>query len=188
MAESSRAFLEGLFNTAVAAAHPSNCLPPHLPAPPRSGRLIVLAAGKAAGAMAEVAERHYLDGHGLPASRIAGLAVTRHGYAPPDPACARDRGRASGARCGRPGRRRSRRWRSPMPPGRTISSLVLMSGGASANWIAPAAGLSLAEKQALTRALLASGASIGEINARAQASLAHQGRPARRARSARRGW
>ena len=43
--------------------------------------------------------------------------------------------------------------------------VVLMSGGASANWIAPAAGLSLVEKQALTRALLASGASISEINA-----------------------
>jgi hydroxypyruvate reductase len=43
--------------------------------------------------------------------------------------------------------------------------LVLISGGASANWIAPAAGLSLSEKQAVTRALLASGASIVEINA-----------------------
>jgi hydroxypyruvate reductase len=43
--------------------------------------------------------------------------------------------------------------------------LVLISGGASANWIAPAAGLSLQEKQAVTRALLASGASIVEINA-----------------------
>src|ERR1700704_1236090 len=42
--------------------------------------------------------------------------------------------------------------------------LVLMSGGASANWIAPAAGLALAEKQAVTRALLRSGAAIGEIN------------------------
>ena len=42
--------------------------------------------------------------------------------------------------------------------------LVLMSGGASANWIAPAPGLTLAEKQAVTRALLRSGAAIGEIN------------------------
>jgi hydroxypyruvate reductase len=42
--------------------------------------------------------------------------------------------------------------------------LVLISGGASANWIAPAAGLALAEKQAVTRALLKSGAAIGEIN------------------------
>jgi hydroxypyruvate reductase len=43
--------------------------------------------------------------------------------------------------------------------------LVLVSGGASANWVAPAEGVSLGEKQALTRALLASGASIAEINA-----------------------
>jgi hydroxypyruvate reductase len=42
--------------------------------------------------------------------------------------------------------------------------LALISGGASANWIAPAPRLSLAEKQAVTRALLASGASIAEIN------------------------
>ena len=33
--------------------------------------------------MAEVAERHYLDERGLPASRIGGLAVTRHGYGRP---------------------------------------------------------------------------------------------------------
>src|SRR5436190_18670312 len=78
-----RALLEGLFDIAVAAAHPANCLPAHLPAPPAAGRLVVLAAGKAAGAMAEVAERHYLDGCGLPAERIGGLAVTRRGYARP---------------------------------------------------------------------------------------------------------
>src|SRR5258705_3179606 len=42
--------------------------------------------------------------------------------------------------------------------------LVLMSGGASANWIAPADGVSFVDKQAVTRALLRSGANIGEIN------------------------
>src|ERR1700744_4483600 len=78
-----RAFLHDLFRTAVAAAHPSTCLASHLPPPPDAGRLIVLAAGKAAGSMAEVAERHYLDAFGLPPSRLAGLAVTRHGYARP---------------------------------------------------------------------------------------------------------
>ena len=54
---SARTLLERLFRTAVAAAHPAACLPPHLPQPPAGGRLIVLAAGKAAGAMTEVAER-----------------------------------------------------------------------------------------------------------------------------------
>jgi len=51
-----RALLDGLFRTAIAAAHPSACLPPHLPPAPKSGRLIVLAAGKAAGSMTEGAE------------------------------------------------------------------------------------------------------------------------------------
>ncbi len=62
-----RAFLETLFETAIAAAHPATCLVPHLPAPPASGRLILLAAGKAAGSMIETAERHYLDGAKFPA-------------------------------------------------------------------------------------------------------------------------
>src|SRR6185437_2051114 len=42
--------------------------------------------------------------------------------------------------------------------------LVLLSGGGSANWIAPADGVSFAQKQQVTRALLRSGAPIGEIN------------------------
>jgi len=161
---SSRALLEDLFRAAVADAHPATCLQPHLPAPPSSGRLLILAAGKAAGSMAEVAERHYLDERGLPTSRIGGLAVTRHGY-------------------GRPTRRvRVVEAGHPVPDAAGLAAtletlamadaagagdlvLVLISGGASANWIAPAASLSLQEKQAVTRALLASGASIVEINA-----------------------
>ncbi len=64
--------------------------------------------------------------------------------------------------------------------------LVLMSGGASANWIAPAHGLSLAEKQAVTRALLRSGANIGEINTvRKHLSRIKGGRLARHAHPAR---
>src|SRR6266516_1089311 len=80
---SPREFLEGLFKTAIAAAHPASALPPHLPAPPDAGRLIILAAGKAAGSMTEVAETHYLDRRSVPERRIAGVAVTRHGYGRP---------------------------------------------------------------------------------------------------------
>lgn len=158
-----RAFLNDLFTAAVAAVHPAGCLPPHLPKPPESGRLIVLAAGKAAGAMAEVAERHYLDHLGLPSARLTGLAVTRHGY-------------------GRPTRHIPViEAGHPIPDAAGLEAaqdtlaladsataddlvLVLLSGGASANWIAPAPGLTLAEKQAATRALLRCGATIGEIN------------------------
>ena len=55
----SRALLESLFRSAVAAAHPDHCLPPNLPDAPAHGRLVILAAGKAAGSMTQVAERHY---------------------------------------------------------------------------------------------------------------------------------
>ncbi len=163
VAESSRAFLEGLFNAAVASAHPSNCLPPHLPEPPRSGRLVILAAGKAAGAMAEIAERHYLDDRRLPARRISGLAVTRHGYARPTRHVkVIEAGHPVPDAAGLAATFETLSLADSAGPDDLV--VVLMSGGASANWIAPAAGLSLAEKQALTRALLASGASISEIN------------------------
>src|SRR5438093_12451835 len=80
MPTSPRAFLESLFRTAVAAAQPANCVPMHLPPAPASGRLIILAAGKAGASMAAVAERHYLDERGVPSARLSGIAVTRRGY------------------------------------------------------------------------------------------------------------
>jgi glycerate 2-kinase len=76
-ARSTRELLEALFRGAVAAAHPAGCLPPNLPQPPARGRLVILAAGKAAGSMTQVAEDRYAE---LPPTRLAGLAVTRHGY------------------------------------------------------------------------------------------------------------
>jgi hydroxypyruvate reductase len=64
--------------------------------------------------------------------------------------------------------------------------LALVSGGASANWIAPARGLTLADKQAVTRALLRSGAAIDEMNAvRKHLSRIKGGRLAARAFPAR---
>jgi hydroxypyruvate reductase len=175
-----RAFLESLFHTAVAAAHPAACLPPLLPQPP-AGRVILLAAGKAAGSMAEVAEGFYLDRLKLPAVRLSGIAVARHGYGRslrvvqmieaghpvPDAAGLRAAERALALADG---------------AGADDLVLVLMSGGASANWIAPANGVSFADKQAVTRALLRSGAGIGEINiVRKHLSRIKGGRLARRA-------
>ena len=188
MATLSRDFLESLFRAAVAAAHPSQCLPANLPDFPSSGRMIVLAGGKAAGSMIEAAERHYLavmDRRGIEPARLSGLGVTRYGY-------------------GRPTQRiQVLEAAHPLPDlagvdataavlaladeaGKDDLVLVLLSGGASATWIAPAPGLTLTEKQAVTQALMRSGAHIGEINCvRKHLSRIKGGRLAERARPAR---
>jgi glycerate 2-kinase len=158
-----RALLQELFQAAIRAAHPATCLVPHLPSAPRSGRLIVLAAGKAGGSMMEIAERHYLDDLKLPPTGIAGLAVTRIGYARPTrhlPVI--EAGHPVPDAAGLAGAEKTLRLADSA--GKDDLVLVLISGGASANWIAPATPLTLAEKQEVTRALLKSGASIGEIN------------------------
>jgi hydroxypyruvate reductase len=180
-----RAFLEGLFNMAVAAAHPANCLPAHLPEPPATGRLLLLAAGKAAGSMMEVAERHYLDQRGFPAHRLAGLAVTRRGYTRPTRVVrVLEAGHPIPDAAGLAGTFETLALADAAGPDDLV--VVLISGGASANWIAPTSGLSLREKQALTRELLASGASIAEINAvRKHLSRIKGGRLAERACPAR---
>jgi glycerate 2-kinase len=156
-----REFLETLFRTAVGAAQPSQCLPPNLPDAPPRGRLVILAAGKAAGAMTEVAESHYLGR--MPANRLTGIAVTRHGYGRPTrhiPVV--EAGHPVPDEAGLSGTQRAIDLADGA--GEADLVLVLLSGGASANWIAPAAGIALAEKQAATRAILRSGANIGEFN------------------------
>ena len=162
MDASLHAFLADLFRTAVAAAHPATCLPPLLPQP-RAGQLILLAAGKAAGSMAEVAERFYLNRLKLPAGRLGGIAVARHGYGRPLQIVTMiEAGHPVPDGAGLEAALRAIEFADSAEADDLV--LVLMSGGASANWIAPAAGLTFAEKQAVTRALLRSGATIGEIN------------------------
>ncbi len=110
----------------------------------RKGRIVLLAAGKAAGSMAEVAEQHLSRrAQGLRRSGSTGIAVARHGYGRPTRVVDDDRGRPSDPRRGRARRGRARARASPTPPTRDDLVLVLMSGGASANWIAPAAGITL---------------------------------------------
>ncbi len=159
-----RALLEQLFTSAIAVARAENCVPNHLPLPthPQS-RIILLAAGKAAAAMTVAAERRYLDDLKVPHDRLTGLCVTRHGYAKvtrlidvieaghpvPDAAGVAATEQALTLA------------RAATPEDHVV---VLLSGGGSANWIAPAGQITLDEKQALTRALLRSGATISEIN------------------------
>jgi hydroxypyruvate reductase len=171
--------LESLFRAAVSAAHPSRCLPPALPEPPAGRRLIVLAAGKGAGSLTEVAEQHYLAR--MPADGIEGVAVARHGYGRPVKRITMiEAGHPVPDAAGLAGAERALELADEAGEGDLV--LVLLSGGASANWIAPAPGITLAEKQAATRALLRSGANIGEINCvRKHLSRIKGGRLARRA-------
>jgi hydroxypyruvate reductase len=164
-ADDTRALLMALYDAAVAAAHPDVCVPMHLPGVPARGRLVVVGAGKAAAAMALAAERHYRDRGVL--DRILGFTTAPHG--------------STDALGERPGRIRIASARHPTPDGASLAAaeetlglvrsagpddlvLVLLSGGASALWAAPAAGLDLAGKTALTRGLLKSGADIHEMN------------------------
>ena len=152
---SPREILRRLFDAAIAAADPARCVPPHLPADD-GGRLIVIGAGKASAAMARAVEEHWsgpLDGlvvtrygHGVPCQRIE---IVEAAHPVPDAA-----GEAAAARI------------LDKISGLTATDrvLALISGGGSALLAAPAAGVTLAGKRALTTALLRSGASIGEIN------------------------
>jgi hydroxypyruvate reductase len=157
-------------------------LPPHLPPAPKSGRLIVLAAGKAAGSMTEVAEAVY---SGVAARQIAGIAVARRGYGRPTKIIpVIEAGHPIPDAAGVAAAEQALELADGAGPDDLV--LVLLSGGASANWIAPAEGLTLADKQAVTRALLRSGANIGEINTvRKHLSRIKGGRLARRAEPAR---
>jgi glycerate 2-kinase len=187
MATLARDLLESLFRTAVATAHPSQCLPANLPEFPTHGRLIVLAAGKAAGSMTEVAEQHYLAqmaGWNIAADRLAGVAVTRHGYGRPTQRIpVVEAGHPVPDEAGIKGTEQALALAEAASQGDLV--VVLLSGGASANWIAPAKNLTLVEKQAVTRALLRSGANIGEINTvRKHLSRIKGGRLAQRAQPA----
>jgi glycerate 2-kinase len=157
-----RPLLRAIFDAAVAAAHPDVVLARHLRAAPK-GRVICLAAGKAAAAMAAAAERHYLDALQLDPERLTGIATTRHGHGVPTRRIkVIEAGHPVPDEAGLKGAEESLRMAAGA--GADDLLLVLLSGGGSANWIAPVAGVSFAQKQQVTRALLRSGAPIGEVN------------------------
>lgn len=150
-----RALLRSLFDAAVASAQPARCLAPCLPIPPR-GRTVVIGAGKASAAMAQALEAHW------PAP-LEGLVITRYGH---QQACQRiEVVQAAHPVPDAAGLAAAQRM-AAMVSGLGADDLViaLMSGGGSSLLVAPGPGLTLADKQAVNRALLASGASIAEIN------------------------
>jgi len=152
-----RGILSDLFETAVQAAQPSQCLAPYLePFAGHAGRCIVIGAGKASAAMAEAVEAHW-------PGRLEGLVITRHGYARPtkfieiidaDHPVPGETGRAAAVRM--------LEMVSDLTPDDLV--ICLLSGGGSALLTLPAKGISLAAKQELTASLLASGAPIGDMN------------------------
>lgn len=150
-----RAFLRRLFDAAVLAAQPEAVLPGYLPNPP-PGRTLVLGAGKAAAEMARIVDGHW-------SGPLSGLVVTRHGQGA-------DGGRIEVVEASHPvpdaaGAGAAERVLQ-LCQGLTPDDLVLclISGGGSALLPLPGEGITLAEKQALNRQLLACGAGIGEIN------------------------
>src|SRR3954464_15404546 len=157
-----RRLLRAIYDAAVAAAHPDVVLASHLRPVPK-GKVICLAAGKGAAAMAAAAERHYLDALEMEPSRLTGIATTRHGHGV---ATRRikviEAGHPVPDEAGLKGADDSLKLAEAATADDLL--LVLLSGGGSANWIAPASGISFSQKQQVTRALLRSGAPIGEIN------------------------
>lgn len=147
-------FLRALFDRAVEVADPMRSLAAHLPPKP-SGRVVVIGAGKASARMAEAVEAAW--------GPCEGLVITRYGYERP----------CQGIRIVQAAH--------PVPDAAGIAAtgamldlvsclgaddfvLALISGGASALLVAPVAGVTLAEKQALNAGLLASGAPIDRMN------------------------
>jgi glycerate 2-kinase len=157
-----RPLLRAIFDAAVAAAHPDVILSAHLPPAPK-GKIICLAAGKGAAAMAAAAERYYLDELKLEPARLSGLATTRHGHGVPTR-------RIRVVEAGHPVpdeaglKAADETLALAREAGPDDLLLVLLSGGGSANWVAPADGVTFTQKQQVNRALLRSGAPIGEVN------------------------
>jgi glycerate 2-kinase len=150
-----RAFLRSLFDAAVASAQPELCVPKFLPEAPR-GRTLVIGAGKASAAMARAVEDHWNG-------PLSGLVVTRYGYEVP---CQRiEIAQAAHPVPDAAGMQAARRMLE-LVRGLAPDDLVLclISGGGSALLPLPIEGLTLEHKQALSRALLQSGATIGEMN------------------------
>jgi glycerate 2-kinase len=150
-----RELLRALFDAALAAADPARAIPSHLPRPV-PGRTVVVGAGKASAAMARAFEKGW-------SGPLEGLVVTRRGHAVP---CAHIT--IVEASHPVPDQAGERAARDILDLARGLGAddqlVCLASGGGSALLALPAPGLTLADKQAVTRALLGSGATIGEIN------------------------
>jgi hydroxypyruvate reductase len=144
-----------MFQAAVRAADPAACVPRALPGRPK-GRTVVIGAGKASAAMARALE-------GAWSGPLEGLVVTRYGHGVP---C--DRIRIVEAAHPVPDAAGLAAAQGILEAVRGLTAddlvIALISGGGSSLLTLPAPGLTLADKQAVNRALLQSGANIREMN------------------------
>lgn len=157
MSEPAARLMREMFEAAIASAQPQLCVPPHLPRPEEvKGRLLVIGAGKASAAMARAVEQHW-------PGALTGLVVTRYGYRVP---CERiEIVEAAHPVPDAAGLEAAQRMLA-LVQGLSADDVVLclISGGGSSLLPLPLPGLSLEDKQLVNRALLASGATIGEMN------------------------
>lgn len=155
-----RQLLRALFDEAVGAVTAERCIPAGIVGEPVAGRTLIVAIGKAAAAMASVAA-------GMVRGPVSGLVITRHGHSGPPHLLPPDFDVIEAGH--------------PVPDTASLAAavralelvralgaadrlLALVSGGGSALFVMPVPGVSLQDKQAVTRALLRSGAAIAEIN------------------------
>ncbi|MDR7030542.1 glycerate kinase type-2 family protein [Rhizobium rosettiformans] len=154
MIEQAEPFLRQLFDRAVEVADPMRSLKDFLPEKPK-GRIIVVGAGKASARMAEAVEAAW--------GPCEGLVITRYGYARPCKGI--EIVEAAHPVPDAAGLEATARMLSLVDSAQEGDFvLALISGGASALLVQPVPGVSLAEKQAVNQALLASGAPIDRMN------------------------
>jgi hydroxypyruvate reductase len=176
--ERARLFLRHIFDVAVASADPASAVRRNLPSKP-VGKCVVVGAGKASAAMAAAVDAAWSD------IDVSGVVVTRYGHSVPA-----GRIRILEAAHPVPDASSEVAARATLDAVSGLSSkdlvLALISGGGSSLMTLPAPGLTLADKQAVNRALLESGATIGEMNTvRKHLSGIKGGRLAEAARPAR---
>jgi glycerate 2-kinase len=148
--------LREIFQAGISAADPALSLKPHLPAPGK-GRNIVIGAGKAASSMAAALEAAWPD---VP---LEGLVVTRYGHkTPTQKITVLEAAHPVPDAASEAAARQIMATVQNLQPEDQV--IALISGGASALLALPAPGLTLADKQLVNRALLASGAPIDTMN------------------------
>ena len=157
MSQEAASLMREMFEAAIASAQPQLCVPPHLPSPGEvKGRLIVIGAGKASAAMARAVEDHWTG-------PLSGLVVTRYGYQVP---CERieivEAAHPVPDQAGLDAAQRMLQVVQGLSADDVV--LCLISGGGSSLLPLPLPGISLQDKQQVNRALLASGATISEMN------------------------